>query len=95
MGWQPLGSASQSPQASPRRTSSGTSGFPQAPGRALTDAGGHRRPALLVALGTAVAGEAGHAILAWALPRRLVAGLASCANGVAVAGWVGKREEVT
>lgn len=61
---------------------------------ALTDAGGHRRAALLVALGTAVAGEASHAILARALPRRLVAGLAGRADRVAVAGWVERREKV-
>lgn len=58
---------------------------------ALTDAGGHRRAALLVALGTAIAGEAGHAVLAWALPRGLVAGLAGRTNWVAVASWVGER----
>lgn len=61
---------------------------------ALTDAGGHWRAALLVALGTAVAGEAGHAVLAWALPRGLVAGLASRTNWVAVTSWVGEREMV-
>ena len=84
--------------ASPRRASPSTRwGSPSAGqgAAALTDAGGHRRAALLVALGTAVAREAGYAILAWALPCRLVAGLAGCANGVAVASWVGKREKVT
>lgn len=60
----------------------------------LTDAGGHRRAALLIALGTAVAGEASHAVLAWALSRGLVAGLASCTDWVAVTSWVGEREMV-
>lgn len=41
---------------------------------------------LLVALGTAVAGGAGDAVLAGALSARLVAGLATCSHGVAVAG---------
>lgn len=61
------------------------------PDGGLTDAGGHGRAALLEALGAAVAGEAGHAVLARALPRRLVAGLAGGTNRVAVAGWVGRR----
>lgn len=64
----------------------------QGKGGALTDAGGHGRAALLVALGAAVAGEAGDAVLARALPRGLVAGLAGRADGVAVASWVGERE---
>lgn len=58
---------------------------------ALTDAGGHGRAALLVALGAAVAGEAGDAVLAGTLPRGLVAGLARRTDGVAVTGWVGER----
>lgn len=51
-----------------------------------TYAGGDGGAALLVALGTAVAGDAGHTILAGALARGLVAGFASGAHRVAIAG---------
>lgn len=49
-----------------------------------TYAGGDRRAALLVALGTAVAGDAGHAVLAGTLAGGLVAGLAGCANWMTI-----------
>lgn len=55
----------------------------------LTDAGRHGRAALLVALGAAVAGDAGDAVLAGALACGLVARLARCAHRVAVTGWAG------
>ena len=51
-----------------------------------TYAGGDGGAALLVALGTAVAGDAGHTILAGTLARGLVAGFASGAHRVAIAG---------
>ena len=57
---------------------------------APTYAGRDGRAALLVALGAAVAGDAGDAVLARALPCCLVAGLASSTNWVAVTGWTGK-----
>lgn len=55
----------------------------------LTDAGGHGRAALLVALGAAVAGDASDTILAGALACGLVACLACCAHRVAVTSWGG------
>lgn len=58
----------------------------------LTDAGRHRGAALLVTLGTAVAGNAGDAILAGTLACGLVAGLACCSHRVAVTGWVGVED---
>lgn len=57
----------------------------------LTDAGGDRGTALLVAFGTAVAGDASHAILAGALACGLVACLAGSTHRVAVTGWGGGR----
>ena len=57
--------------------------------QSLTDAGGHGRAALLVALGAAVAGDAGDAVLAGALACGLVACFACCAYRVAVTGWGG------
>lgn len=52
--------------------------------QARTDAGGDGGAALLVALGTAVAGDARHSILAGTLASGLVAGLASSTHGVAI-----------
>lgn len=60
----------------------------------LTDAGGHRWTALLVALGAAVAGDASNAVLAGALACGLVARLACCAHRVAVTSWGGGRGQV-
>lgn len=57
----------------------------------LTDAGGDGGTALLVAFGTAVAGDASDAIFAGALARGLVARLASSTHRVAVTGWGGGR----
>lgn len=57
----------------------------------LTDAGGDRGTALLVAFGTAVAGDTSDAILAGALARGLVACLAGSTHRVAVTGWGGGR----
>lgn len=42
---------------------------------------------LLVALGAAIAGGAGHAVFTGALAARLVAGLAARSHRMAVAGW--------
>lgn len=56
-------------------------------GDILTDTGSDVRATLLVSLGAAIAGDARHAVLAGALARGLVAGLARGADGVAVAGW--------
>lgn len=56
---------------------------------ARTYAGSDGRTALLVALGTAVAGDARHAILAGTLACGLIAGLAGRAHGVAIAGCGG------
>jgi hypothetical protein len=53
---------------------------------AHTDARGDGRAALLVAFGTAVAGDAGHAVLAGTLASGLVAGFASSTHGVAITG---------
>lgn len=50
----------------------------------LTDAGGDGRTALLVAFSAAVAGDASHAIFAWALPGCLVTGFTSCTNRMAI-----------
>lgn len=58
-------------------------------GSARTDAGGDGGAALLVALGAAVAGDACHTILAWALTRGLVAGFAGGAHRVAITGCEG------
>lgn len=52
-----------------------------------TYAGGDRRAALLVALGTAVTGDARHAVLTGALARRLVTRLTCRTHRVAVTGW--------
>lgn len=60
----------------------------------LTDAGGHRRAALLVALGTAVAGDAGDAVLAGTLACGLVAGFARSSHRVAVTSWGGVQGQV-
>lgn len=57
----------------------------QGPLGAPTYAGRDGRAALLVALGAAVAGDAGDTVLAWTLPRGLVAGLAGGAHGMAIA----------
>lgn len=55
-------------------------------GAARTDAGSDGRTALLVAFGTAVAGDASHAVLAGALACGLVAGLAGSTHRVAITG---------
>lgn len=60
----------------------------------LTDAGGHRWAALLVALGATVAGDAGDTVLAGALACGLVARLACGAHRVAVTGWGGGQGQV-
>lgn len=57
--------------------------------RPRTYAGGDGGAALLVAFGAAVAGDAGHAVLAGTLAGGLVAGFASSAHGVAIAGCGG------
>lgn len=51
-----------------------------------TDAGSDGRAALLVAFGTAVAGDACHAVFAGTLASGLIAGLASSTHRVAIAG---------
>lgn len=58
-------------------------------GPARTYAGGDGRAALLVAFGAAVAGDAGHTVLAGTLAGGLVAGFASSAHRVAIAGCGG------
>lgn len=50
----------------------------------LTDAGRHVGACLLVAAGTAVAGQSGNALLAGTLAAQVVARLAGRADGVAV-----------
>lgn len=52
---------------------------------ALTYAGCHVGARLLIAAGTAVAGQPGDAFLAGTLATQMIAGLASGANGMAVA----------
>lgn len=60
---------------------------------ALTDAWSDGGAALLVALGTAVAGDPGHSILAGALARGLVARLPCCSDWMAVARCRGNEEK--
>lgn len=52
---------------------------------ALTDTGGYGRAALLVALGTAVAGDPRHAVLAGTLACCLITRLPCCSNWMAIA----------
>lgn len=59
----------------------------------LTDTRGDGRAALLVALGTAVAGDPRDAVLAGALTRCLVARFARRSNRMAVTRWEQRRGE--
>ncbi len=58
----------------------------------LTDAGGDGRAALLVALGTAVTGDASHAVLAGTLTCCLVTRLPCCSNWMAITCYKRKEE---
>lgn len=58
-----------------------------------TDARGDGGAALLVAFGTAVAGDACHAILAGTLASGLIAGLASSTHRVAITGCEEHKRE--
>lgn len=59
----------------------------------LTDTRSDSRATLFVALGASVAGQSSHSVLARALARRVVAGLAGRTHQVAVAGWKGEGRE--